>query len=121
MNRLILLAALLPAPAMAAELWCMPETICRGEECHSTTDEETSVRFADMNAGETTMRAHAEDVPMTRANGDSDGDTTVEWSGTNSGGVAEYLIWTRADNAFTYVVTHADGKTRKANGYCEVQ
>ena len=117
MNRLILLAALLPAPAMAAELWCMPETICRGEECHSTTDEETSVRFANMDAGETTMRAHAEDVPMTR----QDGDTTVEWSGTNSGGVAEYLIWTRADNAFTYVVTHADGKTRKANGYCEVQ
>ncbi len=117
MKRLFLLAALMPAPAFAAELWCMPETICRGEECHSTTDEESSVRLADMDAAQTTMRAHAEDVPMTR----TDGDAAVEWSGTNSGAAAEVLIWTRADNAFTYTVTHADGTSRKANGYCEVQ
>lgn len=117
MKRLILLSALLPAPAMAAELWCMPQTICRGAECHSTTDEETSVRFADMDAAETTMRAHAEDVPMAR----TPGDAAVEWAGVNSGGATEYLIWTRADNAFTYVVTQTDGRIRKATGTCEVQ
>ena len=117
MKHVFLLATLLPAPAMAAELWCMPETICRGGECHSTTDEETSVRFADMEAAQTTMRAHAEDVPMTRASG----DTAVEWSGINSGGAAEYLIWTRADNAFTYLISQTDGRIRKANGTCEVQ
>ena len=117
MKHLILLAALMPLPAAAAELWCMPETLCRGEDCQSTTDEETSVRLADMEAPATTMRAHAEDVPMAR----KEAGDLVEWTGTNSGGATEVLIWTRADNAFTHTVTQADGASRKAHGYCEVQ
>lgn len=118
MKHLILLAALLPAPAMAAELWCMPETICTDETtCSSVTDEELSVRFADLEAAETTLRSHAEDVPMMR----HPGTGTVEWMGKNAAGLAEALIWTKADNAFTYTVTLADGAVRKATGYCEVQ
>lgn len=117
MKHLILLAGLMPAPALAAELWCMPQTICRGDDCQATTDEESSIRFVDMDAGETALRSHAEDVPMAR----TDGGETVTWAGTNSGGVAEQVIWTRADNAFTYTVTHADGSTRTATGFCEVQ
>ena len=118
MKHLILFMALLPAPAMAAELWCMPETICSDETtCVSTTDEELSVRLADRDAPETTLRAHAEDVPMMR----HPGTGSVEWMGTNAAGLAEALIWAQADNAFTYAVTLADGAIRKATGYCEVQ
>lgn len=117
MKHLILLAGLLPAPAMAAELWCMPETICRGDDCVSTTDEESSIRFADLDAAETTLRSDAEDIAMTR----KDGAEAVEWVGTNALGAAEFVIWTRADNAFTYTVTQTDGAIRKAVGYCEVQ
>lgn len=114
---LTVLALLLPAPSFAAELWCMPETICRGDECVSTTDEESSIRFADMDTKTTTLRSHAEDVMMTR----KDGAEAVEWSGVNAAGLAEYVVWTRADNAYTYTVTGSDGAVRKAVGYCEVQ
>jgi hypothetical protein len=41
-----------------------------------------------VDAGETTLRSHAEDVPMAR----TDGGETVTWAGTNSGGVAEQVI-----------------------------
>ena len=115
---LLILAALLPAPAMAAELWCMPETICRADgSCKSTMDEETSLRLADMDADATTMRVHAETIPMARTQGQG----VVEWAGTNTGGGAEYVIWTQADNAFTYTETHPSGDLWKATGYCEVQ
>jgi hypothetical protein len=117
MKRLFLMAALLPTPALADELWCMPQTICRGEACVETNDEESSIRFADMDAAETTLRTHAEDVTMTR----SETDSGAEWSGTNAGGAAESVIWTWADDSFTYTVTHADGTTRTASGTCEVQ
>jgi hypothetical protein len=118
MKHLILLAALLPAPAFAAELWCMPETICSDETtCVSTTDEELSIRVADMDADTTTLRAHAEDIAMMR----HPGDGSVEWMGSNAAGLAEYVVWTEADRAFTYTLTLADGAMRKATGYCEVQ
>ena len=118
MKHLLLSAALLPAPAFAAELWCMPETICSdATTCVSTTDKELSIRFADMDAADTTLRAHDEDVPMMR----HPGTGTVEWMGKNAAGLAENVIWTEADGAFTYTVTQADGAVRKATGYCEVQ
>ena len=114
----LLIAGLMPAPAMAAELWCMPETICRWDgSCTSTTDEETSLRLADVDAQATTLRVHAETIPMLPQKGDG----VVEWAGTNVGGGAEYVIWTTADNAFTYTETQTSGDVWKATGYCEVQ
>ncbi len=111
-------SALTAAPALAAELWCMPQTICRADgSCHATTDEETSLRLADMEADATTMRAHAETVAMTR----STAAGAVAWSGTNAQGDAEVVIWTKADTAFTYTQTQKSGDVWKSVGTCEVQ
>ena len=111
-------ATLTPAAAVAAELWCMPQSICRADgSCHATTDEETSLRLADIDADATTLRAHAETVAMTR----STADGAVAWSGTNAAGDAEAVIWTKADRAFTYTQTQKSGAVWKSVGTCEVQ
>lgn len=115
---LVLTAALLPAPAMAAELWCMPDTICRANgKCHATTDEESSLRVQDMKAKKTTMRSHAETVSMLRQKAGS----AVEWRGTNERGGREYVIWSKTTNAFTYTISGSDGAVWKSTGVCEVQ
>lgn len=112
------MAVLAPAPVLAAELWCMPETICNVDmDCHSTTDEESSVRLNDLNAVSASLRTHAEDVSVQR----NEADGVVQWLGTNSNGNQELLVWTMADNAFTYKISFSDGQVWKANGYCEVQ
>jgi hypothetical protein len=115
---LTVLALLLPVPSFAAELWCMPETICRGDGiCNSTTDEESSLRLHNLKAKKTTMRSHTETVPMTRKKA---GDA-VEWRGKNERGDTEYVIWSKATNAFTYTISAPDGAVWKSTGYCEVQ
>ena len=115
---LTLIAALTPAPAMAAELWCMPETICRADgRCKSTTDEETSLRLANLAAKKTTMRSHVETIAMQRQKA----GTAVEWRGTNERGGMEYVIWSKTTDAFTYTISDTDGSVWKSTGYCEVQ
>ena len=115
---LILTAVLLPAPAVAAELWCMPHTVCRWDgTCHATTDEESSVRLHDLDGATSTFRSHAETMVMTR----KDGDGVVEWTGTDASGRGEYLIWTLADMSFTYTITEPGGAVFKDIGVCEVQ
>ena len=115
---LIVIAALIPGPALAAELWCMPHTLCRWDgTCRATDDEESSVRLHDMQAATSSLRTHAEDVLMTR----KPGDGVVEWTGTNTVGNAERLVWTRADMTYTYVQTEPGGDTFSATGLCEVQ
>ena len=115
---MILIAALLPSPALAAELWCMPDTLCGPlGKCKATTDEETSLRIENLKAPKTTMRAHAETILMTRTKA----GTAVEWRGTSENGGTEYVIWSKTTNAFTYTQMHQNGDIRKASGTCEVQ
>ncbi|GLS87797.1 hypothetical protein GCM10010873_27710 [Cypionkella aquatica] len=115
---LTLIAALLPAPAMAAELWCMPDTLCNAKgKCHATTDEESSIRLHNLAAKKTTMRSHAETIPMKRQKAGS----ALEWRGTNESGGREYVIWSKTSNAFTYTVSATDGAVWKSSGVCEVQ
>ena len=103
---------------MAAELWCMPDTLCRPDgTCKSTTDEESSIRLANMKTKNTTMRAHSETIPMKRTKA----GTAVEWRGTNENGAAEYVIWSTTTNAFTYTEANQNGDVWKATGTCEVQ
>ncbi len=113
-----MLVALLPAPGFAAELWCMPDTICRPNgKCHATTDEESSLRLQDMVTKKTTMRSHAETIAMTRKKS----GTAVEWRGTSASGDREYVIWSKVTNAFTYSIADPDGSVWKSTGVCEVQ
>jgi hypothetical protein len=114
----ILAVLLLPAPVYGAELWCMPDTVCRTNgNCYANTDEESSLRIHDMKAAKTTMRSHAETIAMVRTKA----GTAVEWRGTNENGGIEYVIWSKKTGAFTYTVAQPDGALRKATGTCEVQ
>lgn len=114
----ILAALLLPLPLQAAELWCMPDTICDlGGSCQRTTDEESSVRLSDLAAPKASLRSNAEDVAMQR----TENNTVLIWRGTNSSKAAEELVVTKADQSFTYTVKGADGTGFKATGQCEVQ
>jgi hypothetical protein len=115
---ILLIAALLPAPALAAELWCMPESLCKPDgKCRSTTDEESSLRLHDLTKKKTTMRSHAETIPMKR----TESGTAVEWRGRNERGGKEYVIWSSTAKSFTYTVTDKDGAIWKSVGFCEVQ
>lgn len=114
---LIVLAMIAPSPLLAKELWCMPDTICRSSgACHGTTDTEASVRLQDMEAAATSLRSHAEDVPMARTHS----GVVVQWQGVNEAGSDEILAWRPADGAFVYLI-RSDGKERRATGLCEVQ
>jgi hypothetical protein len=115
---LILAALLLPLPASAAELWCMPDTICNSAgKCHRTTDEETSIRLNDLAAPKASLRSNAEDVPMHR----TENSTVLVWRGTNSWKASEELVVTKAGGSFTYTVKGKQGTGFKATGQCEVQ
>jgi hypothetical protein len=118
MLRTVLLFAALTAPGIskAAELWCMPDTLCNATGCKPTTNEEVSVRLQDLQASTTTLRTHAEDVAMERTR---DGDV-VQWQGVNANGAAEYLAWRQSDMEFTYLI-RSDGREYSATGLCEVQ
>ena len=100
----------------AAELWCMPDTLCSANGCGSTADEEMSVRLKDLAEQTTTLRTHAEDVVMSRTR---DGDV-VQWQGVNASGGAEYLEWRQSDMEFTYLI-RTEGREYTATGLCEVQ
>lgn len=115
---LIVMAALMPLPAVAAELWCMPHTLCRPDgSCQATTDEESSIRLQDLQAERSPLRADAEDIVLTRKTG----GTVVEWAGTDGMGRAVDLIWTVADMGYTYTITEQGGAVFKDIGVCEVQ
>jgi len=115
-NILILLAFLAPGGAAAAELWCMPDTLCRNDVCKPTTDEESSVRLNDLDSATPTLRMNANDIPMTRtAKGD-----TVQWQGDDPDGGTDVLAWRPSDGAYV-LVRKVDGRTFKATGRCEVQ
>jgi len=118
MLRTVLFIAALAAPAtaQAAELWCMPDTLCNATGCKPTTNEEVSVRLKDVKASSTTLRTHAEDVPMSRSR---DGDV-VQWQGVNATGGAEFLAWRQSDMEFTYLI-RSEGREYSATGLCEVQ
>jgi hypothetical protein len=105
-----------PHTVHAAELWCMPDTLCDATDCKATKDEEMSVRLADMMAATTSLRSQGEDVPMTRK---EMGDV-VQWDGVNTFGGRETLAWRQSDMAFTYLVRWDDRKIT-ATGQCEVQ
>jgi hypothetical protein len=114
----IVIATLLPFPGIAAELWCMPDTLCRPDgSCRATTDEESSIRLADLQAESSTLRADAEDIVLTRLTG----GTVVEWAGTDGFGRAISLIWTVDDMGYTYSITESGGAVFKDSGVCEVQ
>lgn len=115
-NALITLVLLMPANAIAAELWCMPDTLCREAVCKPIADEESSVRLNDLASATPILRMDAKDIAMTRT---IDGDT-VQWQGDDPDGGIDILAWRRADNAYV-LVRKVDGRTFKASGTCEVQ
>ena len=118
MRMFILIAALAASPAGAAELWCMPDTLCNASgECRATTNEETSLRIANLSRKRTTMRSHTETSPMKRTKA----GTAVEWRGTNESGATEYVIWSTTTNTFTYTQANQNGDVWKSTGTCEVQ
>jgi len=114
---LTLIAVLMPAPAIAAELWCMPDRICHGTKCKANTDEEVSVRITDPDGPKPMMRAFAEDVPMVQS---TEGDL-VRFNGTNEFQVNMILDLNPAD--MTYIMTSRllGNEDSTYTGTCEVQ
>lgn len=113
---LITALSLAAGPAAAADLWCMPERLCRDGDCRPTQDEEASVRLRDFDAARPVLRSHAEDVPMRLTH---DG-ATRQWQGRDAAGATQILAWRRQDDAFVYL-RRLDGRDWTATGRCEVQ
>lgn len=106
----------LAGQAAAADLWCMPDRICRGDACKPTRDEETSVRLQDFEAARPVLRAAAEDMPMLRVQEGA----TLGWRGADGAGATQTLTWRKADGAFAYQ-RRLDARVWTATGRCEVQ
>jgi hypothetical protein len=116
----LLLALLIPIPAHAVDLWCMPDKICAGENCAIEFDEESSLRLTDPNGANPSLRSHAETIAMTKTHNAD----TVQWEGTDAQGEPEILAYRPATRRFTYLVGRddlADYAQYKATGVCEVQ
>lgn len=117
---LILIAVLLPARAMAYEVWCMPDKICYGTKCKTNTDEEVSVRITDPDGPKPMMRAFAEDVPMVQT---LEGDDVqfVRFTGSNEFQITMILDLNPDD--MTYVMTSKllGNDDTTYTGLCEVQ
>lgn len=118
MRNLAMTVAMMMAalPVQAADLWCMPDRLCRGEVCKPTQDEETSVRLEGYGTAAPTLRVAAEDVPMQPV---QDG-ALQGWQGRDGAGAVLDLVWRPADAAFTYR-RQLDGRDWTAHGRCEVQ
>ena len=114
---LILTAVLLPAPAMAYDLWCMPDKICYGTKCKANTDEEVSVRITDADGAKPIMRAFAEDVPMVQTV-DSD---SVGFTGSNEFQITMILDLNAADMTYTLTSRQLANDDTTYSGLCEVQ
>lgn len=110
----IMLTAL---PAHAAELWCMPDTSCRGETCRATDDEESSIRLHDPDGRSPVLRAMAEDVPMTKTH---DG-AVVQWEGKGEWDRTLVLAMRLDDMAYVFSIRSSDGEIGKYSGRCENQ
>jgi hypothetical protein len=120
MKCFFLLAFMLPLPAYATDLWCMPDKICAGDNCAIEFDEESSLRLTDPDGPAPSLRSHAETIAMTQTH-DAD---TVQWEGMNDHGEPEILAYRPATMRFTYLVGRddiADYAQYKATGVCEVQ
>ncbi len=102
--------------AQAADLWCMPSEICRGDQCKPTRDEETSVRLRGFDGRAPVLRSGGEDVPMRLVN---DGDVR-QWQGAAAGGAVEILAWRPATGSYVHVRRIGEREWR-ATGRCEVQ
>lgn len=115
---LIAIISLMPMAgrAAAADLWCMPDRLCRDETCKPTRDEESSVRLRDYASARPVLRAAAEDVPMRRVQEGA----TLGWRGTDGAGATQTLTWRQADGAFAYQ-RRLGGRAWTATGRCEVQ
>ena len=111
--RLILILILLPFAAHAEDLWCMPDTVCHGAECHATTDEESSLRLHDPFGPAPMLRSHAEDIAMKLTH---DTAELRQWQGRDEEGRDEILALRSSDMEFTYVF-----RDWRASGTCEVQ
>ena len=115
-NMLIMMALAAPGHALAVELWCMPDTLCRSDVCKPTDDEEASVRLNDLDSATPVLRMDAKDIPLQRT---AEGDT-VQWQGEDPDGGTDVLAWRRSDNAYV-LLRRVDGMTFKATGRCEIQ
>jgi hypothetical protein len=120
MKCFFLLAFMLPLPAHATDLWCMPDKICAGDNCAIAFDEESSLRLTDPDGANPSLRSHAETIPMTKTHNAD----TVQWEGVDDHGEPEILAYRPATMRFTYLVGRddlADYAQYKATGVCEVQ
>ena len=114
MLRDFLFTTLTALPVQAADLWCMPDTICRNGKCHATTDTESSVRLHDPDGKAPVLRADAEDIPMTKTHNGA----VVQWEGVNDFGLRKVLAVQASD--YVYVTRHPVGDDT-ASGHREVQ
>ncbi|MDR5652926.1 hypothetical protein [Ruixingdingia sedimenti] len=115
---LIAIISLMPMAgrAAAADLWCMPDRLCRGDRCAPTRDEETSLRLRDFEGARPVLRSHAEDVPMRP----TQQGATASWQGTDAAGAVLALSWRRSDGGFAFL-RRFEGRDWTASGRCEVQ
>ena len=113
---LILIAVLLPAPAMAYDVWCMPDKICYGTKGKANTDEEVSVRITDADGAKPIMRAFAEDVPMVQT-ADSN---SVRFIGSNEFQITMILDLNPADMTYTMASRLLAKDDITYAGLCEV-
>ena len=118
MMRLALIPALclLAGPVLAADLWCMPDRLCRDGQCRENRGEEASLRLRDIDGRAPMLRSGGEDVPMRATHAGA----TRQWQGRDGAGATEILAWRPQDGSFV-ALRRLEGREWTASGRCEVQ
>ena len=123
-NTISLIAALLPAPVMAAEFRCIPDRICVPGSCLDDMTDESVLRFTHPDSAAPALHSYGEVIAMTKT---VERSGVSQWEGVNAKGEYEILHLIRNGMGFTHTiggefVKYVGREIRyMAKGTCEVQ
>ena len=117
MKLLLLFALIMPLPAQAKDLWCMPSKICVPGSCDFQIDEGASIRLTNLKSAAPSLHTRKETIAMSKI---FEHLGLSKWKGVNSVGETEVLSFDRERMWFIYSI-RADAFRYKASGLCEVR
>ena len=114
---MLLFALIMPLPAQAKDLWCMPDKICVPGTCDFQIDEGASIRLTNLETAAPSLHSRKETIAMSKT---FEHLGLSKWKGVNSTGETEVLTVDRKRMWFMYLI-RADAVRYKATGLCEVR
>ena len=114
-----LLMAVLPLPACAADLVCVPDTVCIDADCQKGHDDKAEVQLRNWTSAKPVLHSAYGNVPTTGRKGTD----LLQWSGRNTDNQIETLSLRPSDMHFTYVIALEPGSVVEkltSKGHCAV-